>query len=53
MILFAEFAALTFAEFATETFLNEVMKSVAEGLELDFVDYLIDKSVLQEQAGLA
>ena len=52
MPLFAQFAPLTLAQFASEALLHEVVQTVAEGFELHVVDDLVDEGVLQQELGL-
>ena len=48
----AELAAGTFVQLATEALLYQVVQAVAQGHQLDLVDYLVDESQLQQGAGL-
>ena len=49
--LSAQLASLTFAQFATEPFLNEQMQTVAQRSELYGIDHFVDKCEFEQQFG--
>ena len=52
VFLFAELAACTLVQLATEPLLYQIMQAVAERLQLHVVDDFIDERILQEHLRL-